>query len=250
MAYFGVIFFANMGGGGGQNYFHKRRKKTKRTKENKRNNKKGTYTNPIKHFPREREMIAKPGLARLLPCLWRSAQRSIAGGILLPVRKGWDDSQKRRVHFGGGLGIGDRVHFGGGCWGLGIGCTLEGGWGLGIGDWGENGPKTPFFRNACLFMIRFARSFRRVSSQVWLSVRTSVWVLLMQIQEEIHHFAGWEGGRGVPKLWTNILWRNWCFLVFQGKFHKSKIFDNLHMRLSEMLLSFRRLRAWRELRIF
>ena len=32
------------------------------------------------------------------------------------------------------------------------------------------------------------------------------------MQEEICQFAGWEGGRGEPKLWTNTLWTNWCFL--------------------------------------
>ena len=55
-------------------------------------------------------------------------------------------------------------------------------------------PKTKI-RNACLFIILFVRNFGSFCSQLWLSVRNSVEVLFIEIQEEIHHFlAGWEGG--------------------------------------------------------
>ena len=49
-------------------------------------------------------------------------------------------------------------------------------------------------RNAHLFIILFVRNFRRACSQFWLSVRNSLWSFFLEIQEEIHHFAGWEGG--------------------------------------------------------
>ena len=46
-------------------------------------------------------------------------------------------------------------------------------------------------------------------------------VLLIENQEEIHHFAGWEGGgQGAQKLWTKILWTNGRFLfLFLSKRH-------------------------------
>ena len=53
--------------------------------------------------------------------------------------------------------------------------------------------KLRFFRSARLFIILFVRNFRRVCSQFRLSL-FEVFFLLMQMQEEIHHFAGWEGG--------------------------------------------------------
>ena len=49
-------------------------------------------------------------------------------------------------------------------------------------------------RNTRLFIFLFVRTFRRVCSQFWLSVCNSVEVLLIEIQEEICHFVGWEGG--------------------------------------------------------
>ena len=45
------------------------------------------------------------------------------------------------------------------------------------------------FRNARLFIILFVRNFLGVCSQFWLSVRNFAEVLLIEIQEEIHHFA-------------------------------------------------------------
>ena len=58
-----------------------------------------------------------------------------------------------------------------------------------------------WIRNARLFIILFVRNFLRVCSQFWLCVRNSVEVLLIEIQEKIHHLAGWEGGgQGAQKL--------------------------------------------------
>ena len=37
---------------------------------------------------------------------------------------------------------------------------------------------------------------------------------LIEIQEEIHHFSGWEGGGYLAqRLWTKLLWTNWRFLI-------------------------------------
>ena len=47
-----------------------------------------------------------------------------------------------------------------------------------------------FFRNARLFINLSVRNFWRVCSQFWLLFEA----LLVEIQEEIHHFLGWEGG--------------------------------------------------------
>ena len=78
------------------------------------------------------------------------------------------------------------------------------------------------FRNARLFIILFVRNFRRVCSPFWLSVRNLFDVLLIEIQEEVHHFAGWGGWlRGteiVNKDFVNKLAfpRFWSFGILGG----------------------------------
>ena len=68
-------------------------------------------------------------------------------------------------------------------------------------------------RNAHLFIILFVRNFWESLFAIWLSVRNSVWGPLIEIQEEIHHFAvlGRGGLRGA-KLWTKNLCTNRRFL--------------------------------------
>ena len=46
-------------------------------------------------------------------------------------------------------------------------------------------------RNARLIMILFVRNFGRNLGWVFVILFE---VLFIEIQEEIHHFAGWEGG--------------------------------------------------------
>ena len=50
------------------------------------------------------------------------------------------------------------------------------------------------FRNASLFVILFVRAIFGGFVRNFGCVRNSVEVLLLEYQEEIHHFAGWEGG--------------------------------------------------------
>ena len=52
------------------------------------------------------------------------------------------------------------------------------------------------FTNARLFIILFVRSFGRVLFAILAEFSQFFEVLLIEILEEIYHFAGWEG-RGV-----------------------------------------------------
>ena len=67
-------------------------------------------------------------------------------------------------------------------------CHLYVFWGSLVFSRSRANPETP------LFIILFVRNFRRVCSQFWLSVRNSVSGPLIEIQEEIHHFAVLGGG--------------------------------------------------------
>ena len=51
-----------------------------------------------------------------------------------------------------------------------------------------------FLRNACLFIILFVRNFWRFVRNFGQVFAILFEVLLIEIQEEIHHFAVWEGG--------------------------------------------------------
>ena len=74
-------------------------------------------------------------------------------------------------------------------------------------------------RNARLFIILFVRNFWRVRSQFWLRVRNSDWIILFEVvlletQEEIHHFDGWEGGSRGTKIVNKIFVNKLAFPIF------------------------------------
>ena len=78
-------------------------------------------------------------------------------------------------------------------------------------------------RNARLFIILFSAIFGGFVRNFGWVFAILFEVLLIENEEEIHHFPGWEGGggQGAQKLWTKSLWTNWGILTKCPKTQRS-----------------------------
>ena len=72
-----------------------------------------------------------------------------------------------------------------------------------------------FVRNAHLFIILFVRNFWRLCSQFLVVFAILFEVLLIEIEEEIHHFAGLGGGgvKGCKNCEQTFCEQKFCFLT-------------------------------------